>query len=87
MRHNRRIRCSFIIGNHTFMSEISELTLRYGVNPQQAPSRVNMSGGVPLPFQVLNGAPGYINLLDALNAWQLVKELRAATGLPAAASF
>ncbi len=64
-----------------------ELTLRYGVNPQQAPARVSMSGGGALPFQVLNGAPGYINLLDALNAWQLVKELRAATGLAAAASF
>ncbi len=64
-----------------------KLTLRYGVNPQQAPARVRMSGGGALPFQVLNGAPGYINLLDALNAWQLVKELRAATGLAAAASF
>lgn len=65
----------------------SELALRYGVNPQQAPSRVFMAGAEPLPFKVLNGAPGYVNLLDALNGWQLVRELRAAIGLPSAASF
>ena len=62
-----------------------ELKLRYGVNPHQAPARVFAEGG--LPFAVLNGAPGYINLLDALNAWQLVRELRQVIGLPAAASF
>ena len=63
-----------------------ELTLRYGMNPHQTPARA-LAGGGSLPFTVLNGAPGYINLLDALNSWQLVRELRAATGLPAAASF
>ena len=62
------------------------LTLRYGANPHQAPARAYRGGG-PLPFVVRNGAPGYVNLLDALNAWQLVRELRAATGLAAAASF
>lgn len=64
---------------------MTELPLRYGVNPHQAPARVHAEGG--LPFEVLNGSPGYINLLDALNAWQLVRELAEATGLPAAASF
>jgi AICAR transformylase/IMP cyclohydrolase PurH len=63
-----------------------ELALRYGTNPHQAPARVWAPAG-RLPFNVLNGAPGYINLLDALNGWQLVRELRQATGLPAAASF
>jgi phosphoribosylaminoimidazolecarboxamide formyltransferase/IMP cyclohydrolase len=64
----------------------NELALRYGCNPHQAPARVFRKDG-PLPFQVLNGSPGYINLLDALNAWQLVRELKQALGLPAAASF
>ena len=64
----------------------SELTLRYGTNPHQTPARVFMSEGT-LPFNVLQGAPGYINLLDAMNAWQLVRELKQATGLAAAASF
>ena len=63
-----------------------ELTLRYGMNPHQTPARAYTESG-SLPFTVLNGSPGYINLLDALNSWQLVRELRAATGLPAAASF
>lgn len=63
-----------------------ELKLRYGMNPHQTPARA-LAGGGSLPFTVRNGAPGYINLLDALNSWQLVRELRAATGLPAAASF
>lgn len=63
-----------------------DLILRYGMNPHQTPARVSAKDG-DLPFQVLNGSPGYINLLDALNSWQLVRELRAATGLPAAASF
>ena len=64
-----------------------ELELKYGCNPNQKPSRVFMEDGTELPLEVLNGRPGYINLLDALNAWQLVRELRAATGLPAATSF
>ncbi|MGQ9832967.1 MAG: phosphoribosylaminoimidazolecarboxamide formyltransferase [Candidatus Villigracilaceae bacterium] len=63
-----------------------ELSLRYGCNPHQTPARVFVAQG-ELPFAVRNGAPGYINLLDALNAWQLVKELRTALGYPAAASF
>ncbi|NLD43600.1 MAG: phosphoribosylaminoimidazolecarboxamide formyltransferase [Chloroflexi bacterium] len=65
----------------------TELTLRYGMNPHQAPARVAMPAGAELPFEVLSGAPGYINLLDALNSWALVRELRDALGLPAAASF
>lgn len=63
-----------------------EIELRYGCNPHQRPARVYVEAGA-LPFEVLNGAPGYINMMDALNAWQLVKELKQATGLPAAASF
>ena len=62
------------------------LPLKYVCNPNQKPARVFMEKG-PLPFTVLNGTPGYINLLDVLNAWQLVRELKEATGLPAAASF
>lgn len=65
---------------------MKELALKYGCNPNQKPSRIYMKEG-ELPIEVLNGRPGYINLLDALNSWQLVKELKAATGLPAAASF
>lgn len=65
---------------------MQELPLRYGMNPHQKPARVFNAVG-ELPFQVLNGNPGYINLLDALNSWQLVRELKAATGQPAAASF
>jgi phosphoribosylaminoimidazolecarboxamide formyltransferase/IMP cyclohydrolase len=63
-----------------------EITLRYGANPHQTPARVYMKDG-ELPIRVLSSAPGYINLLDAMNSWQLVKELKQATGLPAAASF
>ena len=63
-----------------------EIKLRYGCNPHQKPARAYTSTG-QLPFQVLNGAPGYINMLDALNAWQLVRELKRALNLPAAASF
>ena len=66
---------------------MNELELKYGCNPNQKPSRIFMANGGELPIEVLNGRPGYINFLDALNAWQLVKELKAATGLPAAASF
>ena len=65
----------------------SSLPLRYGTNPQQAPARVFMKNDTDLPITVLGGSPGYINLLDALNAWQLVRELKSALGLPAAASF
>ena len=66
---------------------MKEIELKYGCNPNQKPSRIFVENGTELPLEVLNGRPGYINLLDALNAWQLVRELRAATGLPAAASF
>lgn len=65
---------------------MASIPLRYGMNPHQSPSAVRYDGEA-LPLAVLNGDPGYINLLDALNGWQLVRELRAATGLPAAASF
>ena len=65
----------------------NELELKYGCNPNQKPSRIFMHDGSELPIQVLNGRPGYINFLDALNAWQLVRELKQATGLAAAASF
>lgn len=66
---------------------MKELELKYGCNPNQKPSRIYMQNGKELPIQVLNGRPGYINLLDAFNGWQLVRELKAATGLPAATSF
>ena len=65
---------------------MTELELKYGCNPNQKPARIFMESG-ELPIKVLNGKPGYINFMDALNSWQLVKELKAATGLPAAASF
>ncbi len=65
---------------------MKEFQLKYGCNPNQKPSRVYMAEG-ELPFEILNGRPGYINLLDAFNGWQLVKELKKATGLPAATSF
>ncbi|HIR47697.1 MAG TPA: phosphoribosylaminoimidazolecarboxamide formyltransferase [Candidatus Caccousia avicola] len=64
-----------------------ELMLKYGCNPNQKPSRIFMQDGRELPIEVLNGRPGYINFLDAFNSWQLVRELKEATGLPAAASF
>ena len=66
---------------------MNELELKYGCNPNQKPSRIFMRDGGDLPLQVLNGKPGYINFMDALNSWQLVRELKEATGLPAAASF
>ena len=65
----------------------NELELKYGCNPNQKPSKIYMQDGSELPIKVLNGKPGYINFLDAFNSWQLVSELKAATGLPAAASF
>ncbi len=66
---------------------MTELELKYGCNPNQKPARIFMKGDRDLPLTVLNGKPGYINFMDALNSWQLVKALKAATGLPAAASF
>ena len=66
---------------------MNELELKYGCNPKQKPSKIFMENGAELPVTVLNGRPGYINFLDAFNSWQLVNELKAATGLPAAASF
>ena len=65
---------------------MNELELKYGCNPNQKPARIFMESG-PMPIKVLNGKPGYINFMDAFNSWQLVKELKEATGLPAAASF
>ena len=64
----------------------NEIALKYGCNPNQQPARIYVSEG-ELPLRVLNGRPGYINFLDALNGWQLVKELKTMTGLPSAASF
>ena len=66
---------------------MKELELKYGCNPNQKPSKIFMNEGKELPITVLSGRPGYINFLDAFNGWQLVRELKAATGLPAAASF
>ncbi len=66
---------------------MNEIQLKYGCNPNQKPSRIFMEDGSELPVEVLNGRPGYINFLDAFNGWQLVKELKEATGLPAATSF
>ena len=66
---------------------MKEFELKYGCNPNQKPAKIYMKDGSDLHIQVLNGRPGFINFLDAFNSWQLVKELKAATGLPAAASF
>ncbi|MEA4814735.1 MAG: phosphoribosylaminoimidazolecarboxamide formyltransferase [Oscillospiraceae bacterium] len=66
---------------------MNELALKYGCNPNQKPARIYMKDGSDLPVEVLNGKPGYINFMDAFNSWQLVKELKEATGLPSAASF
>ena len=66
---------------------MNEIQLKYGCNPNQKPSRIYMADGSDLPVKVINGKPGYINFLDAFNGWQLVKELKEATGLPAATSF
>ena len=66
---------------------MKELELKYGCNPNQKPSRIFMEDGSDLPIEVLNGKPGYINFLDAFNGWQLVTELKKATGLVAATSF
>ena len=66
---------------------MKELALKYGCNPNQKPSRIYMEEGAELPIKVLSGKPGYINFLDAFNGWQLVRDLKKATGLPAATSF
>ena len=66
---------------------MKEFELKYGCNPNQKPAKIFMRDGSDLPVRILNGRPGYINFLDAFNSWQLVKELREATGLPSAASF
>ena len=66
---------------------MNEYELKYGCNPNQKPARLFMEDGSELPVEILNGRPGYINFLDALNSWQLVRELKQALGLPAAASF
>ena len=63
---------------------MNELQLKYGCNPNQKPSRIFMANGNSLPIEVLNGKPGYINFMDAFNGWQLVSELKKATGLPSA---
>ena len=68
-------------------NKMKEMELKYGCNPNQKPARISAEGDGELPIQVLSGKPGYINLLDAFNGWQLVRELKKATGLPAAASF
>ncbi|MBQ1477487.1 MAG: phosphoribosylaminoimidazolecarboxamide formyltransferase, partial [Erysipelotrichaceae bacterium] len=66
---------------------MKEFQLKYGCNPNQKPSRIYMKNGSDLPVEILSGRPGYINFLDALNSWQLVKELKEALGLPCATSF
>ena len=66
---------------------MNELQLKYGCNPNQKPSRIFMANGNSLPIEVLTGKPGYINFMDAFNGWQLVSELKKATGLPSATSF
>ena len=66
---------------------MKEFALKYGCNPNQKPARIFMENGKELPVEIISGRPGFINFLDAFNSWQLVKELKAATGLPCAASF
>ncbi|MBR5140015.1 MAG: phosphoribosylaminoimidazolecarboxamide formyltransferase, partial [Clostridia bacterium] len=66
---------------------MKEFELKYGCNPNQKPSKIFMADGRELPIEILSGRPGYINFLDAFNSWQLVKELKEATGLPCATSF
>ena len=69
------------------MAESTKIALKYGCNPNQRPAAIYMENQKPLPVKILSGSPGYINFLDALNAWQLVRELKAAFNIPAAASF
>ena len=66
---------------------MNEFQLKYGTNPNQKPARIYMADGSELPVQILNGRPGYINFLDAFNSWQLVRDLKKALGLPAAATL
>jgi len=66
---------------------MKEFELKYGCNPNQKPAKIFMNDGGELPIEILSGKPGYINFLDAFNGWQLVKELKAALGMPAATSF
>ena len=66
---------------------MNEFQLKYGCNPNQKPAKIYMKDGSELPVEILNGKPGYINFLDAFNSWQLVKELKEATGMPCATSF
>ena len=66
---------------------MNELLLKYGCNPNQKPSKIYMNDGSELPIKVLSGKPGYINFLDAFNGWQLVRDLKNTTGIPAATSF
>ena len=66
---------------------MKEFELKYGCNPNQKPAKIYMHDGTELPIEILCGRPGYINFLDAFNSWQLVKELKAATGMPCATSF
>ena len=66
---------------------MKEFELKYGCNPNQKPAKIFMHDGSDLPIEILNGRPGFINFLDAFNSWQLVKELKAALGLPAVTSF
>ena len=66
---------------------MKEFELKYGCNPNQKPAKIYMQDGGELPVEILNGRPGYINFLDALNSWQLVRELKEALNMPAAASF
>ena len=66
---------------------MKQFELKYGCNPNQKPAHLDLLDGGDLPFEILNGRPGYINFMDALNSWQLVKELKAATGMPCATSF
>jgi hypothetical protein len=75
------------LNGYTGGMKMNELELKYGCNPNQKPSRIFMADGSELPIKVLCGKPGYINFLDAFNGWQLVRELKEATGLPAATSF
>ena len=67
--------------------KMNEFELKYGCNPNQKPAKIYMADGAELPITILNGRPGYINFLDALNSWQLVKELKEATGMAAVTSF
>ena len=88
MKTGQKQNCLFMrLNGYTGGMKMNELELKYGCNPNQKPSRIFMADGSELPIKVLCGKPGYINFLDAFNGWQLVRELKEATGLPAATSF